>query len=421
MESIEAALSAVLEQASPRPVVDCSLAGSLGLVLAGDALSDVDSPPFDKSLMDGFAVRFADLSSLPARLTVIEEVMAGQVPARAVGQGEATRIMTGAPVPEGADTVIPVEQTHYDATTRSVEIVAAPSSAGAAILRRGSSLRAGSPVATEGTCIRPQEIAALAEFGHSTVRVRPRPRIAVLATGDELVPCHQQPGPGQIRNTNEPMLVAQIQQAGGEAVPLGIARDNRPDLAAKIAQGLSCDALLLSGGVSAGVLDLVPSELASAGVQEVFHKIPLRPGRPLWFGLRRTTDADGETASSSAISPCLVFGLPGNPVSSMVCFELFVRPAIRTLLGDPQPGPHRLQATLAAPHSARGDRTTCHPARLQVGPNGWTAAPVPWIGSADLQATTRANGLAVFPPGTRDWQPGEAVDVICWDVLPGGL
>ena len=424
MESIEAALEAVLAEAFPLPAEMFPLERSQGLILAADAVSDTDSPPFDKSLMDGFAIRFADIGDATPAFQVVEEVMAGQVPQRNVGPGEAARIMTGAPLPAGADTVVPVEHTRFDATERLVVVEQAPREAGNAVLLRGSSLRAGSPVAGAGTVLRPQEIAALAEFGHSRVSVRRRPRVAVLATGDELVAAGEQPGPGQIRNTNEPMLAAQIVQAGGEAVPLGIARDNRVDLAAHIARGLECDVLLLSGGVSAGVLDLVPSELQAAGVREVFHRIPLRPGRPLWFGVQNAPAADADTQSQSDVNnrrARLVFGLPGNPVSSMVCFELFVRPVLRRMLGDPRPGPLWLAGTLVAEHAAKGERTTCHPAELRVGPGGWEVTPVPWIGSADLQATTRANGLAIFPPGSRTWPADEAVEAVCWDVLPAGL
>lgn len=424
LESIEAALAAVLRHAAPLPAVELPLEQCQGLVLAADALSDRDSPPFDKSLMDGFAVRYADLRDAPVRLQVIEEVTAGQVPQKAVGSGQATRIMTGAPLPAGADTVVPVEQTQFDSETGAVDIGTTPGAVGDAVLKQGSSMRAGSPVGRAGALIRPQEIAALAEFGHSRVSVRPRPRVAVLATGDELVPADVEPGPGQIRNTNEPMLVAQIRQAGGEPVPLGIARDNRPDLAEKIARGLQCDVLLLSGGVSAGVLDLVPSELEAAGVREVFHRIPLRPGRPLWFGIQAASTSDetgGPDRRPDDSRTRCVFGLPGNPVSSMVCFELFARPVVRAMLGDPRPGPVRRMARLTTSHAARGGRTTCHPSRLAVGSAGWEVTPLPWIGSADLQATTAANSLAVFPAGSKDWQPGETVEVICWDVLPASL
>jgi molybdopterin molybdotransferase len=270
------------------------------------------------------------------------------------------------------------------------------------MMPRGTSMRRGDTVLSAGRELRPQELGALAEMGVAAVPVRRRPRVAILATGDELVPPDKQPGPGQIRNSNETMLIAQVRRAGGEPVPLGIARDNRPDLAAKIRDGLQCDVLLLSGGVSAGKLDLVPSELNAAGVKEIFHKVNVKPGKPLWFGMCET------------MNPCCVFGLPGNPVSSMVCFELFARPAIRRLMGIETPRPEPVFAQLSHPFTFRGDRHTYHPCQLEWTQNGLFARIGTWHGSADLRSTVDTQGLAVFAPGETEFQTGDRIAVIPW-------
>ena len=435
MLTVDEAIAAIVQSVGPLPAVSVELGDALGLVLAEDIVSDADSPPFDKSLMDGYAVRAGD-AVRGATLRIVEEVTAGRVAQREVGPGEATRIMTGARIPAGADAVIPVEQTDIDAEASHVRIATDRLAAGAHILRQGASLRHGEQVLAAGRRLRAQELGALAELGRHWITVRPRPRVAVLATGDELVPVSATPGPGQIRNSNETMLVAQLRQAGAEPVPLGIARDDRGDLRAKIIAGLECDMLLLSGGVSEGKLDLVPSELEAAGVRAIFHKIRLKPGKPLWFGVHvapsstpsdahvsSTPSAAGEpgeglspsggrsgTPSYELVRP--VFGLPGNPVSSMVGFELFARTALRRLMGDEPAAPQSLQARLAQEHLARGDRPTYHPANLVSEGGAWLVRPVGWQGSADLRATVDANALALFPPGDRMWPEGAVVDVL---------
>ena len=406
MLSVQEALAAVLRETEPLPVTQVPLNEALGLVLAEPIVSEVDSPPFDKSLMDGFAVRAADLIDGRATLRVLEEVTAGRVPTQPVGPGQATRIMTGAPLPAGADAVVRIEDCR---TTESgtVHIATSPKFAsGTAILRRGATLRAGDQVLAAGRRLYPQQLGALAEMGRAHVSVRGRPQAAVIATGDELIPIDAQPQPGQIRNSNETMLVAQLQQAGAVPFPLGIARDDRAELADRIASGLRHDLLLLSGGVSEGDLDLVPSVLVELGVRPVFHKVHLKPGKPIWFGVYDRLDAGSERGR------CLVFGLPGNPVGSMVCCELFVRAAVRKLMGGGQPKP--IAARLAHEFKSRGDRPTYHPARLEWSSAGAVVTPVAWQGSADLRATVDANAMVLFEPGDRTYEAGAAVDAYPW-------
>ena len=406
MLTVEEALDEILRSVEPLAPEARALGESLGLTLAGQVLSDVDSPPFDKALMDGYAVRSEDILGPETELTVIEELMAGRVPTRGLEAGQGTRIMTGAPIPDGCDAVVKVEET--ESTNNTVRILAESARPGQNLIRRGTNMKSGEVVLKSGRTLRAQELSALAEMGCHQVSVRRRPTMAVLATGDELVPVNETPGPGQIRNSNETMLAAQIEPAGGAAVPLGIARDEREHLRERIAVGLKQDVLLLSGGVSAGKLDLVPSELASAGVEQVFHKVRVKPGKPVWFGILKP-----EEASLGRRNSCLVFGLPGNPVSSMVCFELFVRTAIRQLRGQQDAKPRLISARLAHTHTHRDDRETYFPAAVDW-TDGNRVTLMKWHGSSDLQATRGANAMAVFPAEPREYQVGDSVDVILW-------
>ncbi|HEY2252622.1 MAG TPA: molybdopterin molybdotransferase MoeA, partial [Planctomycetaceae bacterium] len=306
MLTVLEAIAEILAHVTPLPVARVPLADAMGLVLAEEAVCDLDSPPFDKALMDGFAVRTADLVDGRGTLHVIEEIMAGQVAQRSVASGQAIRIMTGAPLPQGADAVVPVEHTRQEQSGSprdEVVIDSASIAPGKNIFKRGESTRRGDRVVPAGRQLRAQEIGALAELGKAEIAVFSRPRVAVLATGDELVPVGSVPGPGQIRNSNEVMLTAQLRQMGAVPHPLGVARDERGDLREKISQGLAFDILLLSGGVSAGKLDLVPSVLAETGVRQVFHKVRVKPGQPVWFGVLEAASS-GKTGSAAA--PCHV-------------------------------------------------------------------------------------------------------------------
>ncbi len=406
MLSVEQAIAAILAEVDPRPPVDVELGDAIGLTLTADVVSDVDSPPFDKSQMDGFAVRSADTKDSPRPLQIIEEVTAGRIPEKVVQPGTATRIMTGVRLPRGADAVVPIEQCDFTEGSDTV-LVRRTVASGTFVIPRGQSMSQGETVLHSGTRLFAPQLGLLAELGHAQVTVRPRPTVGVLATGDELVPIGQTPGAGQIRNSNQTMLAAQASQTDAVPQPLGIARDDREHLKLKIAEGLKCDVLCLSGGVSAGTLDLVPSELQAAGVREVFHKVRMKPGKPLWFGkLDAARAADGR--------PHWIFGLPGNPVSSMVCFELFVRTAIRRLLGMDPATPQSIRAKLVAEYRTRGDRPTFCPARLMWTDTGAEVQPVDWQGSFDLRATADANAMIQFPAGECMYPPEATVDVLAW-------
>jgi molybdopterin molybdotransferase len=393
MLSVAEAHGIVLRQTKRLPPENTPLfASALGRVLATDVAADLDSPPFTKSMMDGYAVRSAD--AIPgADLRVVEEVPAGAMPNRAVGPGEAVRLFTGAPVPDGADAVVMQEKTEPLNGGR-VRIADPAVSPGRNVLARGKEMTVGEVVIATGTVLSPAAIGLLAVVGKTSVSAYPAPRVNVLATGNELVEPNARPGPGQIRNSNGPMLVAQAARAGATPRNLGIARDETAHLAAMIREGLAtADVLLLAGGVSVGAFDLVPRALADEGVKSHFHHVRMKPGKPLFFGSRDDT---------------LVFGLPGNPVSSFIGFELFVRPALRVLAGHPDPGPRSVTLPLTEPLTANHDRPTYHPAQLE----DRRVRPLPWFGSPDLRGILTADALLVLPPGPVKYDAGSPAEVV---------
>ena len=445
MRTVSEALQLVSDRVQPLAPVKSEIADAFGAIIAEDVVSNQDSPPFDKALMDGFAVRAAEITDDSNVLTCVEVLTAGQVAQKSVESGTTIQIMTGCPMPEGADAVVPVERTRVLKTAERIEeaqptertagaagvshsspggagetllqttarigsqiqFQVSPVPCGANVLMRGECMRTGETVLSHGSRLGAEALGLLAELGKVCVSVQPRPRVAILATGDELVAPGEELGLGQIRNSNESMLAAQCRRAGAIPLPLGIARDNRDDLRQKIQAGLEADMLILSGGVSAGILDLVPSELAAAGVSEVFHKVKLKPGKPVWFGL-----GDGDGPQS------VVFGLPGNPVSSLVCFELFVRSALRRLQAAPSVGPFSLQARLTQEHIARGGRPTYYPCRLHWDTTGARATPCRWRGSADLRATVSANAMMVLGEDPMTLASGDPISVIPWEFEP---
>lgn len=416
MITIEEALKLVAERSAPLAPRPVPIEAGAGLVLAEEIVSEWNSPPYSKAMMDGYAVISHDRA--PVR-QVIEEIAAGAVPTATVLEGTAARIMTGAPVPDGADAVVPVETTSPVGNDQ-VRFEETQIKSGQHILPLGASIRAGETVLRSGAVLRAVEIAILAEIGRTEVEAVPRPSAAILATGDELVDHGELPGSGQIRNSNGPMLGAAIEKHGARVEDLGIARDNREDLLARMHRAFEADVLLLSGGVSAGKYDLVPGILEELGVEPVFHKVALRPGKPLWFGVRQ---AGGRQT--------LVFGLPGNPVSGLVCFELFIRPAMSSLAGRGFIHPACISARLSHAYEHPGGRAACLPARVTfaggespgdvepalrmawTGPaHGTTVEILKWQGSADMAALAGANGLVRVRTEPARFQGGEIVDVI---------
>lgn len=397
MLSVAQALEIVLANVAPlAPRMTRLGPEALGLVLAEDVASDLDLPPFDKAMMDGFALRSKDLTGGKAELEIVEEIPAGKTPTKTVGAGQASRIMTGAPVPNGADAVVMIE--NCEIVGNAVRVNEPRIKPRLNILDRAREMRVGETILRKGTPLRPQELGLLAAVGRTSAIIHPAALVAVVPTGDEIVPAEVKPGPGQIRNSNGAMLIAQIQRAGGQPTFLGIARDAAAHLRSLIAEGLKYDMLVLSGGVSAGKLDLVPGVLAELGVEALFHKVAMKPGKPVLFGIRRNGG--------------IVFGLPGNPVSSLVCFELFVRPAIRRLMAL-DPGPSWITATLTKDFPYRTDRPTYHPARLAMSDAGCMVEPTPWFGSPDLRGILTANAFVLLPEGDQVHRAGSPLMVLC--------
>ena len=377
------ALAIVLENTPRLEAVEVPLIEAVGACLAEPVASDLDLPPFDKSSMDGYAVRAGDVAETPADLTVIEELPAGVVPTKEVGPGQCAKIMTGAPVPAGADMVVMVEDTERAGEGRVRILAVTPDKRNVCL--RGEDIREGQTVLDAGHVVRAAEVGLLASVGRDRVRIHRRPRVAVLGTGDELVPITETPGPGRIRDSNSWSLTACCRRAGVEVQRLGVAKDTEDDLREKIGAGLACDVLLVSGGVSMGEWDLVPKVFGEFGVTVHFATVRMKPGKPTVFA----------TAENG-----IIFGLPGNPVSTLVAWRLFVWPALRKMMGHRDPSPPPVQGTLTAALKARGNRTTFVPVRLKQKDGAWTIEPVTTHGSADMVSFTRANALAILEPGT---------------------
>jgi molybdopterin molybdotransferase len=371
---------------------------ALGRILAEDILADRNYPPFNRSIRDGFALRAADAEKPGARLRLIGESRAGVAYNGSVGKGECVRILTGAPVPHGANAVAMHEFTHsdgdfvvFDQAVRS----------GQHFVLAGAEARVGEIVIPRGTRLSYAELAMAAEVGRARVEVSRRPRVAILSTGDELVSLDRAPGPFQIRNSNNISLAAHVSLAGGEPILAGNAKDEAAELRARIEQSLDADILVLSGGVSAGKYDLVEQVLQDLGAELFFDAVAVRPGKPAVFGWCRGKP---------------VFGLPGNPVSTMVTFELFVVPAIEALSGyTPKPLPF-VKAKLAHPIDEKGTVAHFLPARVSW-PAGETGGEpkvevLLWEGSGDIGAVVRGNCFLVVHASRLQLEAGEWVDVL---------
>lgn len=394
--SVDEAQSLVLKHTPvPTSVEHIALGNALNRVLAEDIPCDGDSPPFDKSMVDGYAIRSSDVQSGIKAFQVIDEVLAGRVSQCEVKAGQAISIMTGAPLPRGADAVVMHEQTTRDAAT---VFIAVPVKAGQNILRRAAEMQQGEVVLKAGDLLRAASLGLLASVNRTHISCFSPVQISLLTTGDEIVEPGEVLPVGHIRNSNASLLQGLILSAGAQSKYMGIAKDTHEQLWQSIRTGLQSDVLIITGGVSAGKVDLVPDVLKQLGVQAVFHKVALKPGKPLFFGKRGTT---------------LIFGLPGNPVSSLVGFELFLRPALRKLSGLPAPYLTPLLAVqLQSDFQHRSDRPTYHPVKLNTHVKPWQVTPVAWKGSADLRSISLADTFAVFPPGEVRYAAGDWIEVL---------
>jgi len=381
MISIEEAQRIILQNTSPLPVEDVPLLQSLGRVIAEDVSAPWDIPPTDNSAMDGYAFS----SSLPEKdhWVVTDFIPAGSAKMSPVAPGEAVKIMTGAPIPPGCDTVVPIED--IDVTDQGIRPLK-PIKKGANIRLRGEDISTGDLVITAGSVIRPQEIGMQVSLGRIAAKVFRKVRVAILATGDELLEAGSVPTDGKIINSNSYSLAAQVLEAGGEPIVLGIARDTEQATRDKIREGLqTADLLITTGGVSVGDRDYVKETLQALGGELLFWKVNMKPGKPVAYAI---------------LDHKPVFALPGNPVATMVGFELFVRPAMLRMMGYSNLFRPMVKATLTDPARNKGDRPHLIRVRVKLEQGGYAAAVYSNQSSANLASLTQGNGLLRMEPGT---------------------
>lgn len=401
MLSFEAARAKVVEIIGARAAapqsetidIDADPTPALGRILAEDVTADRDSPPFHRSTRDGYAVRSADAAQPGAKLRLVGESRAGIAFDGSVGAGECIRILTGAAVPRGADAVVMQEYARADDDSVVLDRAAA---AGQNFVVAGAEARAGDVLVPRGARLGYAELALAAQAGRAKLRANRRPAVAILSTGDEIVGVNETPGPFQIRNSNSVSLAAQVALAGGEPLALGNARDDIGELRARIEQGLASDILVLSGGVSVGTYDLVEQVLRELGAEFFFDSVAIRPGKPAVFGWCRGKP---------------VFGLPGNPVSTMVTFELFVAPSIELLSGA-DPRPLFCKAKLARAVSEKTPLAHFLPARVSWASGDPVVETIPWQGSGDVGAVVRGNCFLVVRGERQRLEAGEWVDIL---------
>jgi molybdopterin molybdotransferase len=420
MLTVEEARAAVLGRISRLEPERVEVLESLGCVLAADIVSDIDVAPFDNSAMDGYAVRAADTSGAsaeaPVVLQVVDHIAAGRVSSVRVGPGEAARIMTGAPVPAGADAIVMVEHTESlteQGSTGGTVAIQRAAVHGDHIRLKGEDVRVGETVLTAGEVVNAASVGLMAALGCARVDVYRRPRVAIVSTGDELVGITDRPGPGQIRNSNSYSLAAQVLAAGGVPHLLGIARDNEADTRALLSRAPEFDLMVTTGGVSMGDFDVVKDVLEKIGTLD-FWKVAMRPGAPQTYG---------------TVGGTPFFGLPGNPTSTMVGFELFVRPAIRVMRGFTTLDRPRVSARLAEDTHKKSDRryflrgviSRVETAEATTGEPEFEARLSGQQSSAMLTAMHRATCLISLPAGLSDVPAGTIVDCIRLDMEEGAL
>ncbi len=394
------AVRIVLETLQPLPAVEVDLAGAFGQILAAPVHARWDLPPADNSAMDGFAFRCGDQTS-GSRLRVVGFLPAGAVRDQPLAEDEAIRIMTGAPLPAGCDTVIPIE----DVDTVDTHIIFRRSpEVGQHVRQQGEEFHRADLILSPGTPVLSGETGLLAAAGIERVSVHPAPRVALLSTGDELVELGDTPGPGQIVNSNFHLLSARLREEGCTVIPLGIARDSAGDLDGKITRGLQADLLITTGGVSVGDRDLVQETLNRHDFKLGFWKVAVKPGKPVLFGM-----ADGTP----------VFGLPGNPAASAATFELFVRPALRRLRGHKDTLPARLRVTLTQPVSGGDKRQSFLWGQLQEKDGHYLFSPSNHQSSGQNRSIQGSQALLPVAIGSHDLNAGDEVEVLLLRLPPG--
>lgn len=403
MISVAEAIQIVKDQTQPLSPELVPLRESIGRVLATDILADSDLPPFDRSQMDGYAVRARETENAPVRLRIVGESVAGKGWHNVAGEGEAVRIMTGAPVPEGTDSVQQVELTHELKDGTVVELLESVQE-GRSIVKQGSEIRKGETVLVAGVTLNAAMVAVLAAFGYGQVSVSKKPVVAIVATGSELVSVDQVPARDQIRDSNNYSIAAYSELAGAKTQILPLTTDDTSSLKERISEAAKmADVIVTSGGVSMGVYDFTKTALKELGAELFFERVALRPGKPTVFG--RLPDQT------------LVFGLPGNPVSVSVTFNLFVRTALRSMQNAKDQELPKETALLARSVKGTGDRASYLPAQLTTNDDGQLIAfPLKWGGSSDFVSFSLATALIVVPAGVKTLDADAVVRVV---QLPG--
>ncbi len=398
MVSVDEALALVLDSVAPLGLERVSILTARGRVLGEEIRSPRDIPGFDNSAMDGYAVRRDDVvqaaENRPVRLTVTETIAAGAMPSKPVTAAHAARIMTGAPIPEGADAIVPVERTRSDGVT--VEILQAPEP-NAFIRPRGEDLRSGELILSPGRILTAADLGTLASLNRAMIYVYRRPRVALVATGDELVDVDQAPIGSQVINSSAYGLYGAIEEAGGEPVMLGIAPDNPDEIRARLRQAAGFDMALSTGGVSAGAFDHVKSVLDEIGMRELFHGVAQRPGRPLKYGL---------------IEGRPFFGLPGNPVSTMVCFFVYARAALRKMAGAADWSLPRIQVRCGVDIPKPTNLTEFARVTLEREGDTWMARPTGNQSSGALSSLSKADALLIGPAGENPLKKGRELTAL---------
>jgi molybdopterin molybdotransferase len=404
VKTIDEALALVLDGLRPLGAAREPLAEAAGRVAAEDARAAVDLPPFDRSAMDGYAVRAADTAPGVA-LRLAGGVAAGEVATDELVPGTAAAISTGAALPPGADAILQSELASVQDGHVSPERAIEP---GRHVRVRGEDLRAGDVLVRAGERLTIPRLSALASAGVGEVAVHRRPRLSLVVTGSELLPLGAPPEPGRIHESNGLMVGLLARRTGAEVIDQGVVADDRDATLAAVRTGLEADVLVVSGGVSVGPHDHVKPAFEACGVEEVFWRVQIKPGKPMWFGRRtRTTSSPGTGGDT------LVFGLPGNPLSSIVCFCVFIDPALRRMQGEADARPRLTRGRLAAAAGPSDNRTTFLTARIVPGPDGvLEATPTERQGSHMTGALGESDGFAVAPHGTGDLQAGAPVDLL---------
>ncbi len=397
MIQVQEALDKILCQIQFKGVERVPLGQALGRVLTEDVVSRINNPPLDNSAMDGYAVIAGDIQSAtpenPVKLEMVEEIAAGYTAKGTLKPGQTMRIMTGAPIPPGADAVLMQEDTQKDG---NAILCLDKADVAENIRRAGEDVKIGEGVIKKGTTLSPAHIGMLAVIGRSQIAVSQRPTVAILSTGDEILELDETPQGPQIFNSNGHMLAAQIKSAGGIPIYLGIARDTEKDLMEKFEWALKADIVVSSGGVSVGDYDLVKSTLQKMGQEMLFWKVAMKPGKPLAFG---------------RIGKTPIFGLPGNPVSSFVSFEQFVRPSLRKVLGCSDLSHKTVQAKLTRTIHKKPGRLHFLSSIVSWTDGEYTVTPAGEQGSGILKSAANANGLLIFPLEAEEIKQGQEVAV----------